>query len=1048
MKTTIHLDLSPFSETYEDFRLLNSTKYYDIVAHTDASRAELKRKSLFYSFIPDEQITHYAVFNAPSDGSVSLTQVTVTEQLDGFTIHPAISMAITIPKVSFEKMMPYHDEDHTDLAREFLQNRLGHLEDFSLPESIEIDEDKLIALHMDGISYMDSKSTAAAYLFQHVSLTQLDGNQFSAAYVYTNIILKTNLNAPTIQILIANNPSWRIPTASKDKSGNPITDPSDSSQLIYTLKIVPSVMKPLTDAVGAAVLLSRQDEKLKQVLWTTQFGVMSSSYNAQVVDADAAPRLRGSENWQLSNISSRRGFSLSVGDYDAAKKILNVNATNHWLRHMSVYVGFHDVFNKPINLDDAQLKKYGLTNTLGYSDALSFLEDPNYRRHFMNLGPVNSTCGIPLPTDPTVMPVPIIDEAAYVQLYFGTLGFNGDYDGDITPSGMILTGAFELILPPILLALGDAVTKIPIVKNLLNDKEFIYAMLIMCSPELIGYLASDPVGFLKTFGGVIGKFLVSMIGKICEKIGGKAAAVAPIVGGAADMFAAIATAAAMAETLVEAAQSPGYYKVDISRTIDLTVTLNPDPKFHKFPDLAASFEVFIRYKVEATSPAFTKKVKISKTTVSKPITVTFENIPQVSSIQAWAGFYADNDWQAGQGKSDWVDTSTAVDGQLKTSLDVHTNIVPLTIDTKYLFKQKLVLKNGERIWDASSDAPYETRTYQYPDKDHYIFSFNGISIGQYAEVLGYSWEASGLNMPPDDPQKSRSMDQLNMVQTISVLQSPQASYAIPNVAYRNSSNIALCISGKEGASQQNFYLDPSGGPYDPSNPKSGVHLRGFTATHNEKPDLIEAEDESWGRFLTPVDALVVHPQGLVIGVNSANHKLQILTIPKASSSSSKAPKASYSSGYGGRIGLLNTPVGVGVDGVGHIFVLEAGNNRVQVFDTNGNPVKLFGSGQEKTASFSLKDTPGSVHYLDMAVETKGYVFVLHYSGHGYSSDDYRVDIYQPNGVYLTGTSGIAAAKITVDILRNLFTLNYELMSGTASPTEPSVSQWTPTPPNP
>lgn len=89
-------------------------------------------------------------------------------------------------------------------------------------------------------------------------------------------------------------------------------------------------------------------------------------------------------------------------------------------------------------------------------------------------------------------------------------------------------------------------------------------------------------------------------------------------------------------------------------------------------------------------------------------------------------------------------------------------------------------------------------------------------------------------------------------------------------------------------------------------------------------------------------------------------------------------------------------------------------------------------------------TPGSaVTYLSMSTELKGYIYVLSYVGDGSSALDYRLDIYQPNGPWLARTVGVNAAKIVLDMWRNLYTLNFESFLGPGGRTEPSVSTWVP-----
>ena len=74
--------------------------------------------------------------------------------------------------------------------------------------------------------------------------------------------------------------------------------------------------------------------------------------------------------------------------------------------------------------------------------------------------------------------------------------------------------------------------------------------------------------------------------------------------------------------------------------------------------------------------------------------------------------------------------------------------------------------------------------------------------------------------------------------------------------------------------------------------------------------------------------------------------------------------------------------------------------------------------------------------------------MLSYKDNGAKPEDYKLDIYNPDGSVLTADEGsnngqVNAARFTVDQWRTLFTLNYEQMEGAAGRYEPTVSQWIP-----
>jgi hypothetical protein len=86
--------------------------------------------------------------------------------------------------------------------------------------------------------------------------------------------------------------------------------------------------------------------------------------------------------------------------------------------------------------------------------------------------------------------------------------------------------------------------------------------------------------------------------------------------------------------------------------------------------------------------------------------------------------------------------------------------------------------------------------------------------------------------------------------------------------------------------------------------------------------------------------------------------------------------------------------------------------------------------------------------LDLSVESKGYIYVLKYLPPAAGlvlPSNYWLDIYMPDGTFLTQVQGLAAARLQVDLWRNLFTLNYEIIAGSGR-TEPSASQWIPSTP--
>jgi hypothetical protein len=83
------------------------------------------------------------------------------------------------------------------------------------------------------------------------------------------------------------------------------------------------------------------------------------------------------------------------------------------------------------------------------------------------------------------------------------------------------------------------------------------------------------------------------------------------------------------------------------------------------------------------------------------------------------------------------------------------------------------------------------------------------------------------------------------------------------------------------------------------------------------------------------------------------------------------------------------------------------------------------------------------------------VYVLSHTGDGTRSTDFRLDIYAPDGSFVSRTpdrnvtsspQNVVAAKIAVGIWRDVYGVTYEAMRGLDGAPEPVIAHWVPTPP--
>jgi hypothetical protein len=333
-----------------------------------------------------------------------------------------------------------------------------------------------------------------------------------------------------------------------------------------------------------------------------------------------------------------------------------------------------------------------------------------------------------------------------------------------------------------------------------------------------------------------------------------------------------------------------------------------------------------------------------------------------------------------------------------------------------------------------------------------ITDWAGISLSQASEMVSYGWQAESFDLPLNTPQSAPSDVRSFLVQTLSVAGTPDESFAIPGVSYTALSTAASILAVPEGTAAANFFLDPSGGPYSAGNPSSGCHLRNYVANFQEAPDLAGALAESWGRFMTPIDRIAVHPSGKVFGISQSVSCFQSITLCGGGPDAS-APTALLLSGPGTRSGLVTNPIGIVCAPNTAVYVLEAGDSssgaaaRVQAFDVDGNPCSVFNG--RSSSFFNLNAQTTSVTYLDLSIEGAGYIYVLYYVNDGSELSDYVLDVYLPDGsAVLCTTTGIPSNGIAVSLARDLYALNYQWQTGTAGRTEPTISHWIPTPPAP
>ena len=840
--------------------------------------------------------------------------------------------------------------------------------------------------------------------------------------------------------------------------------------LQYTGVLIQSVLKGVKNdpMLGADISELTGDQKnaaLTNKLWVTRDGkatrlspaqatptaflrVATNEFTSAVIAAPAP----ATQAFTMRDTSSHAGYS--VENVAGSGRTVSFKVENWYVRFLGLHVNFLDASGKLIAFDSLpQATKDQFTIKAG---------NDTYTRMYRLLNPQGVILGIPVPFLKEVenFTLTLPQNAASIQLLAGGLGSGSNDYPETIGAGTLMTVLVNLAVPGIFLMM-DAVNGIATFAAGAATDETVYIealeRLILLIEDLVQNSYDDSDGFknlIIPMGFSILKRCPKMFRLIKAAItsGEEEAATEDLipfgVGLALQAVMALGIAAQMAVTSAETANSPRTYVTRIDAAHDLTVTINHDPKdVAGFPATATSYVLIAT--CDNGTPTNSSKIAMQMTTRTAPLTYVFRGLPAGGQVTVTAHFFSKNDYLVGVG-------SVTLDNTLNSaSITIEERLVPLTPTTVYEHKQKLGLDvaTGSHIWIPTKLRPAAVAA-SCLDAPGNLCSLVSIAVSETFGSVGYAWQSSSRDVRDF---ASRNSGQLNQFANVSFTDTPQSSYITSNGGFSTPVRLAYSRVSPSLANGQNFYIDSSTGRQIVRR----INLVGVQARPNfDQP----GSNMAVGRFNFPSDAFLIHPSGKLISINVALSKFEVLVPSAVPVADNLAPVAQAYSGPGQRSGLLDAPVSAAIEPNGAILVLEQNANRIQAFDTGANPVKFFGPNSAKTSFLQLKPQPGNVTYLDLAVEVLGYVYVLSYSGAGI----YSLDIYTPQGTLLCTTPAMNAAKLAIDLFRNIYTLNFEVIAPYAvisattpdgfptyrqvsqsvgSVTEPSISQWIPSTPN-
>ena len=739
-------------------------------------------------------------------------------------------------------------------------------------------------------------------------------------------------------------------------------------------------------------------------------GTGSSALFTRTPVADAAA------TFTARDVSAAPGMSIT--NFAASGRTVSFTITNWYLRYLGLYARFLDGNGAPIalsKLSAADTAQFPISSLNGTFDG--FMSIVNQELVIL---------GIPVKQNTQDFSIKVPDAAASVKILCGGLGVGVKDYPQTTDPGTIMTAVLDLALPGIFLTMAavsgyaSLSTKLSLRTKLLTSAVQIF---IAAITDLGLYLKYDdakqftnliiPIGstLLKSAPDLYALVVESLVEGEAE---GAAEDCLPFgIGLVLQAVMALATAAQIIETGVEISRSPWTYDTVAAFTHDLTVTINHDPKdVAGFPATAANYRLIAI--CDGSSPRDSGLIAMPGGTRTAPLTYTFKSLPSGGHVNISVAFKTANDTLVGAGSTGSISNVANT-----ASITIEELLVPLTTNTRYLHKQKTAIDAaGRHIWSPTTTAP-PAPALNCGNPEGNLCELVGITLSEPFGAVGYSWKASSKGVT----SFTGATGQLHQFANISFTENPQAGYMTSGVGFPLPARLAY---DRASPNSNSFYIDTTTG-------KSLV--RRINMIGVDKAPTIDGpgSNRTVGQFNFASDAFLIHPTGKLISFNSASSKMEVLTPSEAPTTDANAVTARSLSGPGSREGLLRGPVCAAVAPDGSIYVIEAGNNRIQAFDTGANPAPVFGT----STTMPLR-ARNPVTYLDLTVEFTGYIYVLLLDGNGL----FVLDIYKKDGSFLSSTTDMRASKLAIDLFRNTYTLNFENI-GKAGVVEPSVSLWIP-----
>lgn len=766
---TLHFDLSDHPQDVKFTLLAGGGIKHVLTAYADAPGKldEHRAANAALALIPDEhivRITHFVEAAEIMADHPTVRRV-VYPSLDDHSL-PEIAMAfVHVPTKHYEQFVRMHPASagHTP--------HLAMLADYGVhPDAIRAEDHDNVRLAAANVK--PPRETAKTLVFHHVEIgstnsgvasdvldnfiTQAPGFVDLVSYIQTNgpgtdnvwyqKSYSTWLNPDTQQeepcpanLTLAaqykdgKNPNWPVVNGTPQIPQYTLTDADNSQD--------DGVIGAATPAIQNVLLATKNADQFNGQLWSSQPGTTQKTQSGVApqspprAHATARVMAAAAQGFGIKNTTSSYGLWLYDDEltFDSTTKTLSFPVKNWPSRYLTEYVQFLDSTGTPI-------KRAAIP---GWPDSMpDFLKpvfEPSDSKNYLDwIGAGNSVFGIPIPPLTQKADVTFLwpDAATSARVLFGGLGVAAgfsDWDTDVCVGGVIGTGlicygitalsmAFStyVVNPWIASWSDDAKLALKIVGGLVGavaaivgvaEKDTSFGKSILT--KLAGQVASIIFGVVveQVAVAVARNYLLKTIGEtVVEMTAEEVLEEIPIAGWAVRIAAIAADVAGLLATTIECLASPSVYVLEVDRTMDLTVTVSPDPAHgtatHKpnWPLVADHWIVQVKYPKSATGTGGTTLTKAGPMPGAhdQPLVIPFTGIPAGGKIEVVAGVYSENDWLAGQWDSGWISAVPDANDQLTTGGNIAEKLVPLTAATTYTQKQRLSYSDAAKHhWEVT-----------------------------------------------------------------------------------------------------------------------------------------------------------------------------------------------------------------------------------------------------------------------------------------------------------------------------------------------------------